>query len=76
MGPKEFKSQSKWTPLTLEEAGKLGGGYKPLLQTSLREKFRSYNPEKFSRGLLWWLYKSTLTAKKLNYKEWPFFEVS
>ncbi|KAJ7965424.1 pathogen-related protein-like [Quillaja saponaria] len=33
------------TPLTLEEAGKLGGGYNPLLQTSLPEKYRSYNPD-------------------------------
>ncbi|KAK9269950.1 hypothetical protein L1049_025523 [Liquidambar formosana] len=31
--------------LTMEEIGKLGGGYNPLLQTSLPEKFRSYNPD-------------------------------
>lgn len=30
----------------MEEIGKLGGGYNPLLQTSLPEKFRSYNPDK------------------------------
>jgi hypothetical protein len=29
----------------LEEIGKLGGGYNPLLQTSLPEKFRAYNPD-------------------------------
>ncbi|KAH0976722.1 hypothetical protein GBA52_026441 [Prunus armeniaca] len=32
--------------LTLEEIGKLGGGYNPLLQTSLPENLRAYNPEK------------------------------
>ncbi|XP_059430877.1 pathogen-related protein-like [Corylus avellana] len=31
--------------LNLEEIGKLGGGYNPLLQTSLPEKFRGYNPD-------------------------------
>ncbi|KAE8100459.1 hypothetical protein FH972_018355 [Carpinus fangiana] len=31
--------------LNLEEIGKLGGGYNPLLQTSLPEKFRAYNPD-------------------------------
>ncbi|KAF5444618.1 hypothetical protein F2P56_033738 [Juglans regia] len=31
--------------LTLQEVGKLGG-YNPLLQTSLPEKFRGYNPDK------------------------------
>lgn len=30
--------------LTLEEKRKLGGGYNSLLQTSLPEKFRCYNP--------------------------------
>ena len=34
------------TPLTLEEiATKLGGGYNPLLQTSLPKKFRGYDPD-------------------------------
>ncbi|CAL9019983.1 unnamed protein product [Prunus brigantina] len=32
--------------ITLEEIGKLGGGYNPLLQTSLPENLRAYNPEK------------------------------
>lgn len=32
-------------PLSLEEKRKLGGGYNPLLQTSLPEKFRAYNPD-------------------------------
>ncbi|CAB4319684.1 unnamed protein product [Prunus armeniaca] len=32
--------------ITLEEIGKLGGGYNPLLQTSLPENLRGYNPEK------------------------------
>ncbi|PSS31731.1 Pathogen-related protein [Actinidia chinensis var. chinensis] len=33
-------------PLTLEEiATKLGGGYNPLLQTSLPKKFRGYDPD-------------------------------
>ena len=31
--------------LNLEEIGKLGGGYNPLLQTSLPEKLRVYNPD-------------------------------
>jgi hypothetical protein len=31
--------------LNLQEIGKLGGGYNPLLQTSLPEKFRAYNPD-------------------------------
>ena len=31
--------------ITLEEKRKLGGGYNPLLQTSLPEKFRAYNPD-------------------------------
>lgn len=32
-------------PITLEEKRKLGGGYIPLLQTSLPEKLRPYNPD-------------------------------
>lgn len=32
--------------ITLEEIGKLGGGYNPLLQTSLPENLRGYNPDK------------------------------
>ncbi|GMY29401.1 pathogen-related protein-like [Fagus crenata] len=50
----EFKSldPKKYTfslngrkPINLEEIGKLGGGYNPLLQTSLPEKLRGYNPD-------------------------------
>ncbi|KAK4600957.1 hypothetical protein RGQ29_010512 [Quercus rubra] len=52
--PDEFKSidPKKFTfsanggkALNLEEIGKLGGGYNPLLQTSLPEKLRVYNPD-------------------------------
>ncbi|KAM1151227.1 hypothetical protein ACFX19_034570 [Malus domestica] len=31
--------------INIEEIGKLGGGYNPLLQTSLPEKLRGYNPD-------------------------------
>lgn len=31
--------------INLEEIGKLGGGYNPLLQTSLPENLRGYNPD-------------------------------
>lgn len=31
--------------MNLEEVKKLGGGYNPLLQTSLPEKLRPYNPD-------------------------------
>ncbi|XP_027090586.1 pathogen-related protein-like [Coffea arabica] len=33
-------------PLTIEEKGKLGGGYNVLLQTALPEEFRAYDPAK------------------------------
>lgn len=32
-------------PINLEEKKKLGGGYNPLLQTSLPQKMRPYNPD-------------------------------
>ncbi|KAK9270513.1 hypothetical protein L1049_026094 [Liquidambar formosana] len=45
----EGEKNTKWRygrkALTIEEIGKLGGGYNPLLQTSLPEKFRPYNPD-------------------------------
>ncbi|KAJ7965425.1 Pathogen-related protein-like [Quillaja saponaria] len=46
MDPEKFTfSLNGRKPITLEEIGKLGGGYNPLLQTSLPEEFRSYNPD-------------------------------
>ncbi|XP_075651286.1 pathogen-related protein-like [Castanea sativa] len=45
--PKKFTfSLNGGKALNLEEIGKLGGGYNPLLQTSLPEKLRVYNPDK------------------------------
>lgn len=41
----EFEDFSGRKALTLEEVGKMGG-YNSLLQTSLPEKFRGYNPDK------------------------------
>ncbi|KAB1220942.1 Pathogen-related protein [Morella rubra] len=47
MDPKKYTlSLNGRKAINLEEIGKLGGGYNPLLQTSLPEKFRSYNPDK------------------------------
>lgn len=35
--------------MSLEEKGKLGGGYIPMLQTSLPQKLRPYDPDKETR---------------------------
>ncbi|KAJ7959247.1 pathogen-related protein-like [Quillaja saponaria] len=46
MDPKKYTSSVNGRkPINLEEKEKLGGGYNSFLQTSLPEKFRSYNPD-------------------------------
>nr|AFK44805.1 unknown [Lotus japonicus] len=48
--PKKFTfSLNGRKPMSLEEIGELGGGYIPMLQTSLPQKLRPYDPDKETR---------------------------